>query len=95
VVHTENLIGLFSCIFVSQLKEQLKDVSISTIKRGMKGRYRNTVCFRFHHLGSLFNFNHQDRVPLFLILFWETRLSASLIVILLLARILSGGEMPT
>ena len=96
VVHTENLIGLFSCIFVkSQLKERLKDVSISTIKRGMKGRYGNKVCSRFHHLGSLFNFDHHDRVPLSLVLFWETRLSASLIVIFLLARILSGGEMPT
>ncbi len=48
VAHTENLIGLFSCIFVkSQLKEQLKDVSITTIKRGMKGRYGNKVCSRF------------------------------------------------
>ena len=97
VVHTENLIGLFSCTFVkAQLKDQLKDVSISTIKRGMKGRYGNKVCSRFRHLGDHCSISTtNDRAPSFLVLFWETRLYASLIVILLLARILSGGEMPT
>ena len=44
VVHTENLVGLFSCIFIkSAERNSLKHVSITTIKRGMGGRYGNKV----------------------------------------------------
>ncbi|RDB20337.1 putative inositol polyphosphate 5-phosphatase C9G1.10c [Hypsizygus marmoreus] len=42
VIHTESLVGLFSCIFVKNTtRMSLKDVSITTIKRGMGGRYGN------------------------------------------------------
>ena len=44
VVHTENLVGLFSCIFVKDTQRiSLKQVAITTIKRGMGGRYGNKV----------------------------------------------------
>lgn len=44
VVHTENLVGLFSCVFVkSSEKAAFNDVAINTIKRGMGGRYVNKV----------------------------------------------------
>ncbi|CAE6510720.1 unnamed protein product [Rhizoctonia solani] len=42
VVHSENLVGLFTCIFVrSSERVSLTDTAITTIKRGMKGRYGN------------------------------------------------------
>ncbi|KAF8812626.1 DNase I-like protein [Phlegmacium glaucopus] len=42
VAHTESLIGLFSCIFVKNTERPLfDDVSATTIKRGMGGRYGN------------------------------------------------------
>ena len=45
VVHTESLVGLFTCVFVKQSeKASLKDIAITTIKRGMGGRYGNKVC---------------------------------------------------
>lgn len=45
VVHTESLVGLFSCIFVkSSERSTFDDVSVTTIKRGMGGRYGNKVC---------------------------------------------------
>ena len=44
VIHTENLVGLFSCIFVKDTQRiSLKHVAITTIKRGMGGRYGNKV----------------------------------------------------
>lgn len=44
VVHTENLVGLFTCIFVKDTQRiSLKQVAITTIKRGMGGRYGNKV----------------------------------------------------
>lgn len=47
VVHTEALVGLFSCIFVKNSERvTLKDTAIATIKRGMGGRYGNKVCLR-------------------------------------------------
>lgn len=45
VVHTESLVGLFSCIFVkSSQRTAFDDVAVTTIKRGMGGRYGNKVC---------------------------------------------------
>ncbi|KAG8702323.1 hypothetical protein FRC09_004804, partial [Ceratobasidium sp. 395] len=42
VIHSENLVGLFSCIFVRKAEcISLTDPSITTVKRGMKGRYGN------------------------------------------------------
>ena len=45
VVETENLVGLFSCIFVKNSERlSLNDVAITTIKRGMGGIFGNKVC---------------------------------------------------
>lgn len=45
-VHTENLVGLFTCIFVKASEQVgLDDVAVATIKRGMGGRYGNKVRF--------------------------------------------------
>ncbi|QRV87833.1 endonuclease/exonuclease/phosphatase family protein [Ceratobasidium sp. AG-Ba] len=42
VIHSENLVGLFTCIFVRKPEcISLSDPSITTVKRGMKGRYGN------------------------------------------------------
>lgn len=44
VAHTESLIGLFSCTFVKNTERpSFDDVSVTTIKRGMGGRYGNKV----------------------------------------------------
>lgn len=44
VIHTENLVGLFSCIFVKDTqRHSLRDVALTTVKRGMGGRYGNKV----------------------------------------------------
>lgn len=44
VIHTENLVGLFSCIFVKDtLRLSLSHVALTTVKRGMGGRYGNKV----------------------------------------------------
>lgn len=46
VIHTESLVGLFSCIFVKNTEKiSLKQTAITTIKRGMGGRYGNKVWF--------------------------------------------------
>lgn len=66
VVLTENLVGLFTCIFVkSKEVGSLRDVAISTVKRGLGGRYGNkgaiaarfviddsSVCFVNCHLAA-------------------------------------------
>ena len=45
VLHTENLVGLFSCIFVKHaMKMSVTDAAITSIKRGIGGRYGNKVC---------------------------------------------------
>lgn len=44
VIHTESLVGLFTCIFVKKSERlAFKDLSINSIKRGMGGRYGNKV----------------------------------------------------
>ncbi|KAL6304112.1 DNase I-like protein [Sparassis latifolia] len=66
VIHTENLVGLFSCIFVKNTERiSLNHVAITTIKRGMGGRYGNkggivarcviddtSICFINCHLAA-------------------------------------------
>ncbi|PPQ74266.1 hypothetical protein CVT24_001189 [Panaeolus cyanescens] len=66
VVHTENLIGLFTCIMVKNSERALfDDVAVTTIKRGMGGRYGNkggivarfvvgdsSICFINCHLAA-------------------------------------------
>lgn len=50
-IHTESLVGLFTCIFVKNSERAtLRDMDISTIKRGMGGRYGNKVSFAFSRL---------------------------------------------
>ncbi|PFH47162.1 hypothetical protein AMATHDRAFT_152813 [Amanita thiersii Skay4041] len=42
VVYTESLVGLFSCIFIKASERlALRDVAVTTVKRGMGGRYGN------------------------------------------------------
>ncbi|KIO19887.1 hypothetical protein M407DRAFT_82236 [Tulasnella calospora MUT 4182] len=42
VIHTENLVGLFTCIFIrSSEKESMSSMAITTVKRGMGGHYGN------------------------------------------------------
>lgn len=44
VVLTESLVGLFSCVFVKHSQRALlKDMSITSLKRGIGGRYGNKV----------------------------------------------------
>jgi hypothetical protein len=44
VVHTESLVGLFTCVFVKHTERMsLRDIAITTVKRGMGGRYGNKV----------------------------------------------------
>ncbi|KAL0948931.1 hypothetical protein HGRIS_009039 [Hohenbuehelia grisea] len=46
VVHTESLVGLFTCIFVKNSERPaMRDMAITTIKRGVGGRYGNKVHF--------------------------------------------------
>lgn len=66
VIHTESLVGLFTCMFVKNSERTaLKDVAITTIKRGMGGRYGNkggivarcvigdsSICFINCHLAA-------------------------------------------
>ncbi|KAG6333296.1 hypothetical protein ID866_5792 [Astraeus odoratus] len=66
VVHTENLVGLFTCMFVKNAERlSLTDAAITTIKRGMGGRYGNkgaivarlvvddsSICFINCHLAA-------------------------------------------
>lgn len=47
VIHTESLVGLFTCIFIRNTERiSLKHAAIATIKRGMGGRYGNKVGFQ-------------------------------------------------
>ncbi|KAG1772838.1 Endonuclease/exonuclease/phosphatase [Suillus placidus] len=66
VIHTESLVGLFTCMFVKNSERTaLKNVAITTIKRGMGGRYGNkggivarfvigdsSICFINCHLAA-------------------------------------------
>ena len=56
VAHTESLVGLFSCIFVKTAQRAMfDDVAVTTIKRGMGGRYGNKVnytLFFLYYLGD-------------------------------------------
>ncbi|KAI0829199.1 DNase I-like protein [Trametes gibbosa] len=66
VTHTENLVGLFTCIFVKNAERiRLKHTALTTVKRGMGGRYGNkgaiigrfvvddtSVCFINCHLAA-------------------------------------------
>lgn len=51
VIHTESLVGLFSCIFVKNAERvSLREVATATVKRGMGGRYGNKVSLFLHFL---------------------------------------------
>ncbi|WWC90809.1 uncharacterized protein L201_005746 [Kwoniella dendrophila CBS 6074] len=65
-IHSENLVGLFTCIFVkSSEKDTLRDLDITTVKRGIGGIYGNkgaivsrivmddtSICFINVHLAA-------------------------------------------
>lgn len=43
-VHAESLVGLFTCVFVkADERDILRDVDVSTVKRGIGGIYGNKV----------------------------------------------------
>lgn len=45
LVKSENLVGLFTCVFVKEAEEdRLKDISVTTCKTGMGGYHGNKVC---------------------------------------------------
>jgi hypothetical protein len=45
LLHTANLVGLFTCIFVkSSVRPRLNSVSANEVKRGMGGLHGNKVC---------------------------------------------------
>jgi hypothetical protein len=48
VTHTENLVGLFSCVMVKNSELALQDIAVATIKRGMRGRYGNKASLVLH-----------------------------------------------
>lgn len=51
VIHSENLVGLFSCIFVKvSERASIKDAHLNVIKRGMRGNFGNKV--RTYPLGT-------------------------------------------
>jgi len=66
VIHTESLVGLFTCIFAKNTeKVVMKDIAVASIKRGMGGRYGNkggivsrividdtSVCLINYHLAA-------------------------------------------
>lgn len=88
VVHTENLVGLFSCIFIrNSERASLRDMAITTVKRGMGGHYGNKVRPRgimTHGRGLTFVFALRARLSL--VLSSMIRLSASSTAIWLLAK---------
>lgn len=44
VVHAQNLVGLFTCVFIKASEAgNMRDVALQTIKRGMAGMYGNKV----------------------------------------------------
>lgn len=55
VVHVESLVGLFSCIFVKKTDRfRVRDVMVTSIKRGLGGRYGNKVrCDSCNSLNTL------------------------------------------
>jgi len=45
IVHTESLVGMFSCVFVKNSERAaMRHTTIATIKRGVGGRYGNKGC---------------------------------------------------
>ena len=71
VTHNENLVGLFSCIFVkSTERPAFDDVSVSTVKRGMGGWYGNKVWS--HFLSTQHNYSYHNRVGSLHVLWWAT-----------------------
>ena len=45
LLHTANMVGLFSCIFIkSSLRHRVSRVSSGEVKRGMGGLHGNKVC---------------------------------------------------
>ena len=49
ILHTANLIGLFTCVFVKQdLRPKIRNLSAAEVKRGMGGLHGNKVFSACH-----------------------------------------------
>jgi hypothetical protein len=96
VAHTESLIGLFSCIFVKNTERpSFDDVSITTIKRGMGGRYGNKVWFNSLVLQRNYLYvSTNNRVVSLHVLWLVIRRYVLSTVILLLVRMRFANGMP-
>lgn len=45
LLHTANLVGLFTCVFIKQKERQrVRNISAAEVKRGMGGLHGNKVC---------------------------------------------------
>lgn len=45
LLHTSNMVGLFTCIYVkAELRERIRNVNSAEVKRGMGGLHGNKVC---------------------------------------------------
>lgn len=50
LLHSANLVGLFTCIFIKQSeKDNIRNLAASTVKRGLGGLHGNKVCNTRHH----------------------------------------------
>lgn len=48
LLHTANLVGLFTCIFVKYNERQkIKNINSAEVKRGMGGLHGNKVCYQY------------------------------------------------
>jgi hypothetical protein len=51
LLHSANLIGLFTCIFVKHKeRHRIKDLSAAEVKRGMGGLHGNKVCPQYEYI---------------------------------------------
>lgn len=58
LLHTANLVGLFTCIFVKhQERQKIKNVSAAEVKRGMGGLHGNKVYYLVIYYGECHSSN--------------------------------------
>lgn len=96
VIHTENLVGLFTCIFVKNAERvALKHVALTTVKRGMGGRYGNKVCSPLVRTGQDADIGVQRRAQSSLGSSWMILRSASSTAISPLGNTTSASGTPT
>lgn len=100
VVHAQNLVGLFTCIFVKNAETlNLRDIAVTTVKRGMAGTYGNKVRgdpFSFRSRSNLvLTSSRFTREPSSLVSSSTTPRSASSTVISLLVNVRNPLETPS